>query len=80
VYVIDTYTLHALYAIALLAATTCSALGLALLRSRRVGGLTFCKIGRLGFCFYFTKPTPACTVTNTNAAIARSSTTVVEQH
>ena len=64
-YVIDTYTLHALFACALLAATTCGALGLALLRSRRVGGLTFCKLGRLGFCFYFSKPVPSLTPTTT---------------
>jgi hypothetical protein len=64
-YAIDTCTLHALFACALMVAATCSALGFALLRSKRVGGLTFCKMGRLGFCFYFSKPSPT-TVTNTD--------------
>ena len=63
-YLIDTYTLHALFGCALLAATICGALALTLLRSKRVGGLTFCKLGRFGFCFYVTKPSPPRTVTN----------------
>ncbi len=60
-YAIDTYTLHALYGCALLVAATCTALAFTLLRSKRVGGLTFCKLGRLGFCFYFSKPVPSPT-------------------
>jgi len=57
----------ALLANALLASTTYAALAFMILRGKRVGGLTFCKLGRLGFCFYFTKPTPNRhhTVTNT---------------
>jgi len=55
----------ALLAHALLAGTTYAALAFTLLRSKRVGGLRFCKLGRFGFCFYFSKPTPARTVTNT---------------
>jgi len=68
-YVIDTYTLHLLFTVACLASITCSALAFTILRGKRVGGLTFCKLGRFGFCFYVTKPTPARTVTNTNQSL-----------
>jgi hypothetical protein len=52
---VDPYAYHALLAVDLLAATICGALAYTILRGKRVGGLTFCKLGRLGFCFYVTK-------------------------
>jgi hypothetical protein len=41
----------------LLSAAINAALGVAILRGRTYGGLTFCRLGRLGFSFYISKRT-----------------------
>jgi hypothetical protein len=41
----------------LLSAAINAALGVAILRGRTHGGLTFCRLGRLGFSFYISKRT-----------------------
>jgi len=39
----------------LLSAAVNAALGVAILRGRSHGGLTFCRLGRLGFSFYISR-------------------------
>jgi len=48
----EPWIFYYLWAQALILASLCGLAGVVLLRSRRVGGLTFVGLGRLGGCFY----------------------------
>jgi hypothetical protein len=49
---IDPTAYHIIYALAWFAPISLITLGTVLLRGKQVGGLTFCKIGPIGFSFY----------------------------
>jgi hypothetical protein len=61
---VDAYAYNALLALAFM-----------VVRGKRVGGLTFCKLGRFGFCFYFSRAATAAH----RVPSRRTVTTVVEQ-
>lgn len=63
-YVLDTFTLHALLILAAMPGITCLVLGITIARGKRCGGIMFCKLGRLGFSFYFRKPQHYAVVEN----------------
>jgi hypothetical protein len=52
---IDPLVFHALFALAATPCALCLLVAWTLAHSRRVGGLTFCRLGRLGFSFYLTR-------------------------
>lgn len=49
---IDPLVFYALWALSSLPAMVCFAFGLVICRGHSRGGLTFCRLGRLGFSFY----------------------------
>jgi hypothetical protein len=49
---VDPIVFHAVFALAAAPCALCLLAAYVLHRSRRVGGLTFCRLGRLGFSFY----------------------------
>jgi hypothetical protein len=72
---VDAYAYNALLAFDILAVGTYAALAFMVVRGKRVGGLTFCKLGRFGFCFYFSRAATAAH----RVPSRRTVTTVVEQ-
>ncbi len=49
---IEPIAYHFIFTLACFAPLTLITSGIVLLRSRRVGGLTFCQLGPIGFSFY----------------------------
>lgn len=52
---VDPIVFHAVFALAAAPCALCLVAAFTLARSKRVGGLTFCRLGRLGFSFYLTR-------------------------
>lgn len=49
---VETTSFYLIFAIAWFAPISLMTAGCVLLRGRRVGGLTFCRLGPIGFSFY----------------------------
>jgi len=52
---VDPIIYHTVFALAALPSALCLIAAYTLARSKRVGGLTFCRLGRLGLSFYLTR-------------------------
>jgi len=60
---IDPIVFYSLFALASLPALACGVLAVIINNGRTVGGLTFCRMGRIGFSFYVRAAAPRFQIT-----------------